>query len=260
MSGNQLIQIDKITKSFTVGKQEVLVLKGVSFDILKGEFTVIFGPSGCGKSTLLHTILGLEEPSTGLVKVIDYDVYSNTTEDERSVFRKKHVGLIFQQPNWVKAFNVWENVAFPLLLVGINRNEAYKKSLDSLKNVGMMDWADYVPTELSSGQQQKIALARALITDPEIIIADEPTGNLDFKSGEEVMKMLSMLNKTIIMVTHDLEYIKYATKALEIFDGNLVKIYTGEDLNKLSSSVKLKRGNDNQSVNSLVPNETINKL
>lgn len=240
-----IIQVEHIVKSFHVGMQDVAVLQDVSFTVLKGDFLIIFGPSGCGKSTLLHTILGLEIPNSGKITLLDKDIYQNTTEDDRGEFRKRHIGMIYQQPNWIKALTVIENVAFPLSLLGINKVEAIQKAGQILQTIGMANWASYLPTELSSGQQQKVALARSLITTSEIIVADEPTGNLDFESGQELMELLVKLNsegKTIVMVTHDLEYLSFAKTAIQMFDGTIEGVYTGAEKAKLVSQVKIKRG------------------
>lgn len=242
-----MIQLKNVFKSFQVLSQQVEVLKDISFSVTQGDFLIIVGPSGCGKSTLLHTILGLEFPSAGDVFFMGKDLYKDTSEDERSDIRKKHVGMIFQQPNWIKALNVTENVAFPLSLVGKRSSEALQKAYDLLKTVGMENWANYLPTELSSGQQQKIALARGLITNPSLIVADEPTGNLDFASGQELMELLVMLNKngkTVIMVTHDLEYLSFAKTVLEMRDGKVEGVYHDDEKRTLTTKVKLKRGKD----------------
>lgn len=223
----KIFQIDNVQKSFVVGDQEVNVVKGISFEVIEGDFLVIFGPSGSGKSTLLHMILGLEVPSAGKVIMADKNLY-DYDEDERSGFRKKLIGMVYQQPNWIKSLTVTENVSFPLLLLGEERDKALLKARELVKMVGMEHRADYLPTELSSGQQQKISLARALINDPKIIIADEPTGNLDTLSGKELMDLLKRLNqegKTVMMVTHDLEYIRYASRVLHLLDGKVDKEY-----------------------------------
>ena len=233
--GNTIITATDITKTFHVGTQDAQVLKGISFSVEKGDFMVIFGPSGCGKSTLLHGLLGLEEPTSGIISVFGKNLYNGSIEDTRSEFRKEHIGMVYQQPNWVKALTVIENVSFPLLLLGIEKAEAEKRALEELKAVGVDEWAHYLPGELSSGQQQRASLARALVTNPEIIIADEPTGNLDFEAGEDLMELLVPLTKsekTIIMVTHDLEYLKYATRAIQMFNGQVVEEYEGQDIAK----------------------------
>ncbi len=242
---NTVINVSNLTKTFVVGAQDVQVLKGLNFDIERGEFVVIIGPSGCGKSTLLHTLLGLEVPTTGSVTILGKDLYKNTVEDDRSEFRKQKIGMIYQQANWIRAFSVVENITFPLLLRGVNKSDLMIKASKALESVGMMNWAFYLPSELSSGQQQKIALARAIINDPEIIIADEPTGNLDYISGQDLMQHLSVYtkaDKTILMVTHDLEYLRFATKAIRMLDGKIVDIYEEKDIKKLTESADSKRG------------------
>lgn len=222
-----VIEVKNLTKAFRVGIQDVIVLKDISFTVPKTEFLVIFGPSGCGKSTLLHSIIGLEVPTKGSISILNTDMYWNKDEDFRSDFRKKHIGMVYQQPNWIKSLTVLENVAFPLLLLGQEKEESLFTADKMLRGVGMGNWAHYMPSELSSGQQQKVALTRALITDPEVVIADEPTGNLDFESGQELMVLLSDLNKkskrTIIMVTHDLEYLQYASNIIKMLDGEVVE-------------------------------------
>lgn len=244
-----IIEVKKLNKSFRIGEQTVSVLKDINFDIQNGDFVIIFGPSGCGKSTLLHTLLGLEPPTSGSIMTLEQSVYGNVgtkSEDERAEFRKRHIGMVYQQANWIKSLSVIENVAFPLKLLGMPKEEAMAQAESMLTSIGMKNWASYIPTELSSGQQQKVALSRAIVTSPEIIIADEPTGNLDFESGRELMQMLTKLNtelkKTIVMVTHDLEYLSYAKTAIRMLDGKIVGIYTGTEKNKLMSEIKGKRG------------------
>jgi len=238
-----IIETSKLNKTFEVKSSRIPVLKDITATILNGEFVVITGPSGCGKSTLLHILLGLEPPTSGNVSFFDQDLYSHLDEDGRTELRKKNVGMVYQQPNWIKALTVLENVMFALRINGETDEAARKKSQETLAMVGMLDWQDFIPTELSSGQQQKIALARAVITNPKVIIADEPTGNLDFKSGEELMQLLKKLNdagKTIVMVTHDLEYLNFATRSLIMFDGKIVEEANSRDLSdKLTSFKKL---------------------
>ncbi len=240
-----VIKVENLEKSYKVGNQLIPVIKGMSFEVNKGDFTVIIGPSGSGKSTLLHMLLGLEVPSVGSVSCLGVSLYDLPNEDARSSFRKKHVGMVYQQPNWVKSLSVIENVAFPLSLLGVEKGEAIKKAWHSILNMNMSNWVNYFPTELSGGQQQKVALARALVTDPEIIIADEPTGNLDFESGKNLMQLLSDLNasgKTVLMVTHDLEYIKYAKRVVKIFDGKVESVVVGDQKTILEQAVPTKRG------------------
>jgi putative ABC transport system ATP-binding protein len=238
---DSVIKVENLNKSFHIGDQDVQILFDVNLEVLPGDFLVIFGPSGCGKSTLLHIILGLEEPTSGKVFFLGESLYEGKNEDDRSVFRKKNIGMIYQQPNWIKSLKVAENVAFPLSLLGFDVATSYSKAFSLLRMVGMEKWANYYPTELSSGQQQKIALVRALVFDPKIIIADEPTGNLDFNSGQELMNLMSKLNgegRTIVMVTHDLEYLKYAKVAARVLDGRIVGIYRGEEKTKLEAEIR----------------------
>jgi len=247
MIQNTIISVQHVSKSFPVGAQNVSVLKDISFEVEPSDFLIIFGPSGCGKSTLLHTILGLEEPTSGRVYFLGKNLYDNFSEDDRSDFRKQHIGMVYQQPNWIRSLTVVENVAFPLLLLGQDKKESLEKARQMLKTVEMLEWQNYIPTELSSGQQQRVALARALITNPEVIIADEPTGNLDYESGQELMRLLTTLNKTrnntIVMVTHDLEYLNFAKTAVRMFDGKIIGSYKGKEKEKLMKEIKSKRGN-----------------
>lgn len=272
-----IIRVEHLSKSFPVGAQMVPVLKDVSFTVEPLDFLIIFGPSGCGKSTLLHTLIGLEPPTSGKVIFLGKDLYgektssikspvsrrgnkknktlntkhlmpnANSGEDERSEFRKRHIGMVYQQPNWIRSLTVVENVAFPLLLLGQEREKSLAEAREMLAALEMSLWQDYLPSELSSGQQQRVALARALINSPKVIIADEPTGNLDYESGQELMELLVDLNKkqghTIIMVTHDLEYLDFATKVIKMLDGRLVAFYEEKDKEKLMAEVKGKRGN-----------------
>lgn len=236
--GDILIQAQDLRKSFEVGSGTVEVLKGINLTIKKGQFVIIFGPSGCGKSTLLHTLLGLEAPTSGKILMEGKDFYG-MTEDERSTYRRHNVGMIYQQALWVSSFNVFENVAFPMYLVDAEPAKIQQKVTESLTKVGMQDWANYVPTELSSGQQQKISLARSIMIDPSVIVADEPTGNLDTVSGQELIKMFMDLveqGKTIIMITHDLEYLKYATNIFHVVDGLVVEEYSPKKKYKMEMS------------------------
>lgn len=238
-----IIQTENLNKTFEVKSSKIPVVKNVTMSIWDGEFVMVTGPSGCGKSTLLHILLGLELPTSGKVFFFGQDLYSHFNEDDRTELRKKKVGMIYQQSNWINSLTVLENVMFALRINGIEDQFARKKSQELLETVGMLDWQDFRPTELSSGQQQKIALARAIITDPQLIIADEPTGNLDFKSGEELMRLLKKLNdsgKTIVMVTHDLEYLSFATRSLIMFDGKIIEEANSHDLSgKITGFKKL---------------------
>lgn len=244
-SKGALIEVSEVFKDYMVGGQKVNVLKGISVTINKGDFFIIFGPSGCGKSTLLHAVLGLEKPTSGKVTFLGND-FNKMNDDEIATFRKTRVGLVFQASYWIKSLSVIENVAFPLFLMGMMPATAANVAREKLALMGMADWADYSPSELSSGQQQKVGLARSLVVDPEVIIADEPTGNLDSTSGEELMNLLQKLNKeqgrTIVMVTHDLEYMKYANRVIHVIDGKIVEEFDATSKKKLSKYMVSKRG------------------
>jgi putative ABC transport system ATP-binding protein len=240
-----IIEVKDLYKKFLIGKQEVEVIKGISLKINEGDFAIIFGPSGCGKSTLLHSVIGLERPTSGIVEIEGKDIYA-MTEDEMVSYRKRKVGMVFQQPIWIKSLSVLENAAVPGRLLGKTREEAEKAAFDKLALVKLENWGNRHPSELSSGQQQRVSLARALTIDPSVIIADEPTGNLDTVSGDELMDLLGALNKekkvTMVMVTHDLEYLKYATKLFHIIDGKLVEEYDQKGAYKMAAKLKTKKG------------------
>lgn len=240
----KVLELSEIFKSFTLGTNEVEIIKGVSFTVNQGDFIIIFGPSGCGKSTILNMLLGLEPPTKGRINFLQDDLYASD-DDGRAQIRKKKIGMVYQQSNWVKSLNVIENVAFPLTLRGVSIEEREKKATEMLELVGMKQGSYQVPTELSSGQQQRVSLARALIADPVLLVADEPTGNLDSKASLEIMGLFKQFNekgKTVIMVTHDLEYLSYASRSINISDGLVASEYKSNDprLSKLSVS---KRGN-----------------
>ena len=226
-----ILEGKQIYKFFKVGTGIVEVLKGIDITIKEGEFIILFGSSGCGKSTLLNTLLGLEIPSEGEVVFMGKNLYTYD-EDGRSDIRKSGVGLIYQQQNWIKSLNVLENVAFPLTLRGVLKEEREQRAMEQLKSVHMEDSATQAPTELSSGQQQKVSFARALITSPVLVVADEPTGNLDSTSGKELMGMFKEYNEkgnTIIMVTHDLIFLTEATRSINMSDGLIVGEYLEGD-------------------------------
>jgi putative ABC transport system ATP-binding protein len=240
-----IIRVKDVGKTFKVGSQQVEVLKGISLEINRGDFAIILGPSGCGKSTLLHTILGMEKPTSGKVELEGNSIY-DMEEDKMVSYRKTRIGVVFQQSIWIKSLNVLENVCVPSRLMGRGREESEKLAYANLKTMELEAWAKYFPSELSSGQQQRVSLARALTIDPLVIVADEPTGNLDTVSGDQLMEHLSELNKkemkTILMVTHDLEYLRYATKLFHIVDGKLVEEYDNKGAVKLAMSLRTKKG------------------
>lgn len=239
-----IIKVRDVRKSFVIGNQSVEILKGVSLDVFKDDFLIIFGPSGCGKSTLLYTILGLEPPTSGSIYYWDMNLYKNTTEDLRTQFRRLHVGMVYQQSNWVSSLSVIENVALPLLLLGEEKAVTLEYAYKMLSKVHMEQWAHSNPSELSSGQQQKVAVARALVTNPEIIIADEPTGNLDYESGRDLLHLLGdlrFMGKTIVMVTHDLEYLQYARSTVQMRDGQIINVSRSKEKYEVIKNAPLKK-------------------
>lgn len=243
MTNTPIIQLKNVTKDFQVKIQEIRVLRGITMDIYPGEFVIVLGPSGSGKSTILNLILGLEPPTSGEVWFKGEPI-QNKSPDYIAEIRKQYVGMVHQQANWIRSLNVIENVSFPLTLRNIPKHRVMNTAGEKLDLFGMGGWANFMPSELSSGQQQKVGLARALVTDPEIIIADEPTGNLDFKSGRKLVELLSNLThsgKTVIMVTHDLEYIEFADRIIRILDGKVFEEINNKtdkhDIDKLKQKI-----------------------
>jgi len=200
------VEIRNLTKSYRRGTQVIPVLENISFDIPEGEFLALMGPSGSGKSTLLNLIAGIDKTDSGTIKIGGIDV-TILTETELARWRAANVGFIFQLYNLIPVLTAFENVELPLLLTWLSRKERFEHVITALQMVGLEDRMDHYPSQLSGGQQQRIAIARAIVTDPAILVADEPTGDLDGKSAGEVLSLMSKLNqsfgKTIIMVTHD---------------------------------------------------------
>lgn len=201
-----IVEIKNLFKSYWRGNQIVPVLEDITFDIAEGEFLALMGPSGSGKSTLLNLIAGIDEPDSGLIKVGGVDITS-LTEIELAHWRALNVGFIFQFYNLIPVLTAYENVELPLLLSHLSRSERRDHVEMALRVVNLTDRMDHYPGQLSGGQQQRVAIARAVVTDPAILVADEPTGDLDRHSAEEIMELMDRLNlesgKTIIMVTHD---------------------------------------------------------
>lgn len=201
-----IVQIRQVTKSYHRGEQRVPVLTNISFDIISGDFIALMGPSGSGKSTLLNLIAGIDKPDSGSLKVNGVDI-ATLSEADLADWRAANVGFIFQFYNLMPVLTAFENVELPLLLTRLSRGERRERAELALSMVGLTDRMEHYPSELSGGQQQRVAIARAFITDPVILVADEPTGDLDRASANDILAMLERLNsemgKTIIMVTHD---------------------------------------------------------
>ena len=220
-----MIKIENIKKSFRTEDVETIALNGVSFVISDGEFVAIMGPSGCGKSTLLNILGLLDNPTSGTYLLNGKDV-SALRESERTDVRKGEIGFVFQSFNLIDELNVEENIALPLTYMGIPAAERKRRVHDVMKRMSISHRAHHFPHQLSGGQQQRVAIARAVVAEPKIILADEPTGNLDSKNGAEVMDMLLQLNRegtTIVMVTHNEHDASMAQRTIRMFDGNIVE-------------------------------------
>ena len=205
-NANMIVRIDKVSKSYRRGSQTVPVLHEITFDIAEGEFLALMGPSGSGKSTLLNLIAGIDKVDSGTIHVGDIDITS-LSETELAQWRAHHVGFVFQFYNLIPVLTAFENVELPLLLTNLGKRERKEHVEMALHVVNLSDRMDHYPGQLSGGQQQRVAIARAIVTDPTILVADEPTGDLDRVSAEEIMNLMDRLNleseKTVIMVTHD---------------------------------------------------------
>ncbi len=224
IGNHKLIALEGITKIYLVEEIETHALSGIHLKIEPGEFVLISGPSGCGKSTLLSIIGLLDSPTDGSYQLGDKEV-SGLSLDQRAHIRNREIGFIFQSFNLIGDLSVYENVELPLAYRGLKHSERKAMVLEALEKVDMIHRKNHLPNQLSGGQQQRVAVARALAGKPQILLADEPTGNLDSKNGKVVMEMLKNLNEagaTICMVTHDESYAKYARRIVHLFDGNIV--------------------------------------
>lgn len=220
----EILKVEGLTKVYGKGENKVVALDDVSFSVNKGEFVAIVGASGSGKSTLLHLIGGVDRPTSGKVFIDEKDIFA-MNDDKIAIFRRRQVGLIYQFYNLIPILNVEENITLPMELDGRNVDE---KELNNLLNtLGLSSRKKHLPNELSGGQQQRTSIGRALITHPAIILADEPTGNLDSKASDEIVDILKMSNKkynqTIIMITHNLDIAAKADRIIKIEDGHIVK-------------------------------------
>ena len=219
----EILRVENLTKRYGKGDNQVVAVDDVSFSIEKGEFVAIVGSSGSGKSTLLHLIGGVDRPTSGKVFIEGKDIYS-LNDDALAIFRRRQVGIIYQFYNLIPILNVEENITLPCELDGRTPD---KSELDELINtLGLKDRVTHLPNELSGGQQQRVSIGRALINHPAILLADEPTGNLDSRSSDEIVELLKLSNQkykqTIVMITHNLEIAKIADRILRIEDGRLV--------------------------------------
>src|SRR5215468_10241177 len=220
-----LVAIRDLTKYYVRGDQVIPVLVGINLDVYEGDYIALMGPSGSGKSTLLNLVAGIDKPSSGEIRVAGVDI-AELSDTELASWRSANVGFIFQFYNLMPVLSAFDNVELPLLLTQLTRRERRERVETALTLVGLADRSDHYPNELSGGQQQRVAIARALISDPTIIVADEPTGDLDRKSAEEILGLLRRLNaemgKTIIMVTHDAHAVESARHVTHLDKGLLI--------------------------------------
>ena len=219
-----MLKVTDLKKSFFTEEIETVALAGVSFEVKEGEFVAIMGPSGCGKSTLLNILGLLDNPTSGEYMLLDKEV-GDLRERDRTYFRRGNIGFVFQSFNLIDEMNVSENIELPLIYMGVKPAERKERVKKMLERMDMTHRAKHFPQQLSGGQQQRVAIARALVSNPKLILADEPTGNLDSKNGQEVMTLLQELHKegtAIIMVTHSQHDAAYASRTICLFDGKIV--------------------------------------
>ncbi|QLY30018.1 ABC transporter ATP-binding protein [Nocardia huaxiensis] len=218
-----MLELTDVTKEYRIGEQSVRALDRISLRIEPGEFTAIIGPSGSGKSTLLHLLGALDSPDSGSIRFQDKEI-GGLDDDRQSEFRRHQVGFVFQFFNLLPTLSAWENVAIPKLLDGTGLRKAKPRALELLDLVGLSDRAEHRPAELSGGQMQRVAVARALIMDPPLILADEPTGNLDSKTGAAILQLLGDITRqgnSVVMVTHDMGAVRYCDRVITLRDGQI---------------------------------------
>jgi ABC transporter. len=224
MMSDHMIHIENMTKIYRMGKVEVRALDGVSIDVDEGEFVAITGPSGSGKSTFMHLLGCLDTPTSGTY-ILNGSEVSKLRQDKLAEIRNKEIGFVFQRFNLLPKLTALENVELPLIYRGMPVHERRQRAMDALEKVGLANRLNHRPTEMSGGQQQRVAIARALAGDPNIILADEPTGNLDSRSAHEVIDMLKDLNsagRTVILITHDMSIASEAKRIVRILDGRIL--------------------------------------
>lgn len=220
----EILKVEQLSKIYGTGENQVVALDSVSFSVQRGEFVAITGPSGSGKSTLLHILGGVDTPTSGRVMIDGTDIYS-LNENNLAIFRRRHIGLIYQFYNLIPVLNAEENINLPLLLDGRKEDPAYFEEI--VRSLGLSDRLKYLPNQLSGGQQQRVSIGRALINRPALILADEPTGNLDSKNSGEIMQLLrrsnEAYNQTLIVITHDEKIALQAGRIISIEDGRIAR-------------------------------------
>ena len=233
-----IVRFSNVSKRFERDGFEVVALDDVTLDIHEGDFFALMGPSGSGKSTLLNLLAGIDRASEGRVEVLGTEL-ARLNESQLAVWRNAHIGYIFQTFNLVPVLTAFENVELPLLLTNLSKAQRRKNVETALELVGLSDRMNHQPRQLSGGQEQRVAIARAIVTDPDLVLADEPTGNLDARSGEEILQILSTLNrdlnKTIIMVTHDPHAASFATHEQHLEKGVLTQTTTNPQISQIAS-------------------------
>ena len=226
MEKRAIIEVRNLWKVYCMGDEKVPALKRVDLDIYPGEICCIFGTSGSGKSTFLNMLAGMEKPTAGSIKILGKEI-ATMSEQQLAVFRQKYLGFIFQSYNLLPGVTATENVALPLMFKGVSRKQRERVAKELLRRVGLEHRMDHYPGQMSGGQQQRVGIARAFVTRPQVIFADEPTGNLDTKTTEDVMRVITDfsrdLHQTIVLVTHDPEMVKYATRIIRMVDGCVVE-------------------------------------
>jgi putative ABC transport system ATP-binding protein len=235
-----IVRVTNLTKSFSRGSEKIQVLDNLVLEVPKGQFLALMGPSGSGKTTLLNLIAGLDSPTSGSIVVGDQEIGA-MSESQLARWRTRHVGFIFQFYHLLPVLTAYENVELPLLLLPLSASERKRQVLTALDLVGLSDRMNHRPGQLSGGQQQRVGIARAMVTDPDLIVADEPTGDLDSKSAEEILNLLvelkRSLEKTIIMVTHDPKAALYAERVLHLEKGRLVQEVFNPPSSRLAGSI-----------------------
>ena len=230
-----LVQVRDLARTYMMGDTEVRALRGVSFDVDRGEFVAIMGPSGSGKSTLMHLLGCLDKPSQGSYS-LDGTFVERLNDVELSRLRNQKDGFVFQAFNLIMQLTVLENIEVPLIYMGVDRAQRREMAKEMLAAVGLARRGNHRPNELSGGENQRVAIARALVTNPQVIFADEPTGNLDTKTGREIMEILRDLNErgtTIILVTHEIDKAKWANRLIHMQDGSILRELRGDDIQQL---------------------------
>lgn len=225
----KVIELKNVSKIYRIGSEKIVAVNNVSFDVYQGEFCCLLGTSGSGKSTLLNLMAGIEKANSGQILIKGQNI-SRMNENNLAKFRQKYLGFVFQSYNLMNSMTALENVEFPLIFKRIRAKKRKKMAYEMLKEVGLAERIKHKPKEMSGGQQQRVGIARAFVAHPQIVFADEPTGNLDSKTTKEVMELISHMarenNQTIIMVTHDVGLASYADRIIRIFDGDVESIET----------------------------------